>query len=91
VGCRADPGPPRELSGAELLLFGRPVDLNKAAAVDLEPVPGLSARLASEIVADRERRGPFETVEQLLRVKGIGPARLAKARPHLAVLGAAQP
>ncbi len=85
VGCRADPGSPRALSGAERLRFGRPVDLEDARAEDLAVVPGLSARLAAEIVADRARRGPFASVEDLERVRGIGPVRLARARPFLRV------
>jgi competence protein ComEA len=85
IGCRADPGPPRALTGRELLLLGRPVDLNAAGPDDLAAVPGLSPRLAAEIVADRQRRGPFPSVEALLRVRGVGPARLAKARAALEI------
>lgn len=86
LGCRADPGAPRALSGAERLRSGLPVELDAATAEDLAVVPGLNARLAAEIVSDRERRGPFGTVEDLERVRGIGPARLAKARPFLRVV-----
>jgi competence protein ComEA len=85
IGCRADEGPPRALGGRELLLLGRPLDLNAAGPDDLAAVPGLSPRLATEIVDDRRRRGPFPSVESLLRVRGIGPARLAKARSALEV------
>jgi competence protein ComEA len=85
IGCRADPGPPRALSGRELVLLGRPVDLNAASAEDLAAVPGLSPRLAEAVADDRRRRGRFGTVEALLRVRGVGPARLAQARPWLRV------
>jgi competence protein ComEA len=85
IGCAADPGPPRGLSGRERLLVGLPIELNRATADDLAPVPGLSARLAAAVVADRERRGVFPDVDALLRVRGIGPARLAKARSSLSV------
>ena len=85
IGCAADPGPPRGLSGRERLLLGLPIDLNRASVDDLAPVPGLSARLASAVVADRERHGPFQDVDALLRVRGVGPARLAKAKPSLTV------
>jgi competence protein ComEA len=86
IGCAADPGPPRPLTGRERLLLGLPVDLATATADDLTAVPGLSARLAAEVVADRARRGPFASVEDLIRVRGVGPARLAQARPHLMVV-----
>jgi len=83
VGCAGDPGPARDLAGAERLALGQPLDLNRASAVDLSGVPGLSLRLGEAVVADRTSRGPFERVEELVRVKGVGPARLARARPFL--------
>ncbi|HEU4383506.1 MAG TPA: helix-hairpin-helix domain-containing protein [Anaeromyxobacteraceae bacterium] len=85
VGCRGDPGPRRDLDGRERVLFGLTLDPNQASAEDLAAVPGLSPTLAAEIVADREARGPFERVEALRRVRGIGPARLGKARAFLEV------
>jgi competence protein ComEA len=83
VGCTADPGAPRALDGPERLAFGRPVDVNLGSAADLEDVPGLTARLAEEVVADRQARGRFRSIDELVRVRGIGPARLARARPYL--------
>jgi len=85
IGCAADPGPRRELDGRERLVLGLPLDLNRASAAELALVPGLSPRLGEAVVADRERRGPFASVHDLERVKGIGPARLGRARPHLEV------
>lgn len=85
VGCRGDPGPRRDLSGRERVLLGLPLDPNRASAEDLAAVPGLSPGLAAEIVADRDRRGPFDRVESLERVRGIGPARMARASAFLAV------
>jgi competence protein ComEA len=61
------------------------VDLNRADARELAAVPGLSPRLAEEVVAHRALRGPFRSVGGLVEVHGIGPARLARARPHLFV------
>jgi competence protein ComEA len=83
VGCAADPGPRRDLDGKERLVLGLPLDLNRADAGELALVPGLSPRLAAALVADRAARGPFESVEEMERVKGIGPGRLGKARPYL--------
>jgi competence ComEA-like helix-hairpin-helix protein len=40
-------------------------------------------RLAKEIVADRELRGPFGSPEGLLRVDGIGPAAVRRLEPFL--------
>jgi competence protein ComEA len=85
LGCAADPGPPRALADDERLALGLPLDPNRAEERVLAFVPGLSRRLAAEIVADRQARGPFPTVEDVVRVRGIGPKRLARAAPHLAV------
>jgi len=85
LGCAADPGSRRDLADDERLLLGRPLDLNAAGAPALAFVPGLSARLAAAVVADRAERGPFAAVDDLVRVDGIGPVRLGRARPSLTV------
>ena len=85
LGCTTDGGPRRGLAGDERLLLGLPLDPNAASARELSFVPGLSRRLAEEIVADRAENGPFAAVDDLERVRGIGPRRLARARPHLSL------
>ena len=61
------------------------VDLNYAAAIDLEKLPGVGPVLAQRIYEYREENGPFETVEDLLDVPGIGEAKLAALREALVV------
>lgn len=85
LGCAADPGPPRDLVDDERLVLGLPLDPNTAGSRALAFVPGLSRRLAAEVVLERERNGPYRTVEDLLRVRGLGPRRLAAASPFLAI------
>ena len=85
LGCAGDSGPARPASEGERLVLGLPIDPNRAGTAELAHVPGLSAALARAIVADRTRNGPYASPEDLLRVRGIGPTRLARARPHLAV------
>jgi competence protein ComEA len=85
LGCPADPGPARSFADDERLVLGLPLDPNRAEERVLAFVPGLSRRLASEIVRDRELEGPFRSVEELERVRGIGPKRLARIIPHLTV------
>jgi competence protein ComEA len=85
LGCATDPGPPRALAADERLALGLPVDPNTASARELAFVPGLSRRLAAEVVLDRTRNGPYREVAELVRVRGIGPKRLAAARAHLAI------
>jgi competence protein ComEA len=67
------------------------VDLNHAGRADLEQVPGIGPSLAKEIADDRERRGPFRSVEELRRVKGMGPVTFDKVRAYLRVEPSAAP
>jgi competence protein ComEA len=57
---------------------GAPVDLNTATAAELDALPGIGPATAAAIVRDREQHGPFHTVDDLSRVRGIGPAKLAQ-------------
>ena len=54
-----------------------PIDLNRADAVALQTLPGVGPATAEAIIAFREEHGPFRTVDDLLDVPGIGPAKLA--------------
>ena len=85
LACAGAPGDPRPLREDERLALGLPVDPNRAGVRELAHVPGFTPSLARALVEERRRGGPFGTVDDLLRVRGIGPKRLALARPHLAV------
>lgn len=61
------------------------VRVNQATADELERLPGVGPVLAERIVAHREEMGPFETVEDLLAVSGIGEAKLASIRDFVVV------
>jgi len=61
------------------------ISLNQADVTELEDLPGVGPVLADRIVAHREANGPFETVEDLLEVPGIGEAKLAAMRDAIAV------
>jgi len=67
------------------------VDLNHADRAELEQVPGIGPSLAKEIADDRQKRGRFKSVEELRRVKGVGPATLDKVRPFLSIEATAFP
>lgn len=53
-----------------------PVDLNMATEQQLDTLPGVGPSTARAIVAYRLQHGPFARVEDLLNVRGIGPAKL---------------
>ncbi len=57
--------------------------LNLATETELRQLPGIGKSRAHAIVEQRERVGRFRRLEDLLRVKGIGPKRLAALRSKL--------
>lgn len=57
-----------------------PIDVNTAAPDELLGLPGVGPATAAAIVDERERNGPFEVVDDLIRVRGIGPAKLDAVR-----------
>lgn len=59
------------------------VNINTASAEELDALPGVGPSTAQKIVEHRDSHGPFATAEGLLGVKGIGPKKLAKMKPHI--------
>ena len=61
------------------------VRINVADATQLEMLPGVGPVLAARILAYREERGAFVTVEDLLDVSGIGEQKLAVLQDFVTV------
>lgn len=83
---RSDPAVTRaEDAGAypDSLLEGEIIDLNAASRSDLLRLPDVGAVRADAILAYRDGHGPFQTVDDLLNVFGIGPATLEQLRPYV--------
>ncbi|MCP4272055.1 MAG: ComEA family DNA-binding protein [Gammaproteobacteria bacterium] len=60
------------------------VNINQATAEEISDVlTGVGIKKAMVIVAHRDREGAFKSVDDLLQVKGIGPATLEKNRHKL--------
>ncbi len=62
-----------------------PLDLNRASPNELEALPGVGPATAAAIVEYRNSHGPFTSVDELSRVRGIGPAKLEQVRALVVV------
>ena len=61
------------------------IDINKATASDLQKLPGIGPSLAKQIVAYREKHGPFTRSEDLMAIKGIGLKKWKEIKPLVRV------
>ena len=59
------------------------LDINEATWVEWTNLQGIGETLARRIVEEREQNGPYDSVDDLQRVKGIGPKTVEKIRPWL--------
>ncbi len=67
------------------------VDLNTASGALLSRVSGLSKMLADNIVARRDREGPFRTRQELLSVDRLGPKTFEQCAGFLRIMGGDNP
>ena len=61
------------------------VMVNRASAKEFEALDGIGPVLASRIVSYRKANGPFATIEDLLKVPGIGEGTLSKFKSKLRI------
>jgi len=59
------------------------IDLNAADQNELESLPGIGPSLARRIIDHRADNGPFDSVDALDAVKGIGPVTIERLRPFV--------
>ena len=62
-----------------------PVNINTASKKELDALPGIGEVLAQRIIDYRSANGPFSTVDELTKVKGIGEKTLEKLKPYATV------
>jgi competence protein ComEA len=60
-----------------------PLNLNTASEAELLDLPGIGPSRAQAIIAFRDAHGGFQSVSQLLKIKGFGRAMLRRLRPLL--------
>lgn len=64
---------------------GNPLDINAASRNALQTLPGIGPSLSERIVEYRSTQRPFQRIEELRRVRGIGPKTLTDLRPKIVV------
>ena len=78
----ANPRPP--VGGKKIQPGEPPINVNAASPEELQRLPGVGPVMAGAIAAARAAK-PFESVNDLDRVKGIGPKTLERLRPFVTV------
>lgn len=67
-------------------LFAAPVNINKASAEQIaDALNGIGMAKARAIVEYRKKNGKFKKAEDIVKVKGVGPAIFAKIRKDVKV------
>lgn len=61
------------------------IDLNTATRWELMSLPGVGETYADRIIAYREEHGGFDTVEELMEVRGIGKSLFENVKDYLTV------
>ena len=59
------------------------VDVNRADWPELIQLPGIGETLARRMISERAQNGPYQNVDEVTRVEGIGLRTLDKIRPYL--------
>jgi competence protein ComEA len=77
--------PPPAASGGGGATQGATVNINSATEADFENLPGIGPVLAQKIVDYREQHGPFRSVQDLMKVSGIGQKKFESLQAYVTV------
>lgn len=72
-------------NGTETLTTTYPVNINTANVSQLCTIPGIGETRAKAIIEYRNNYGPFERIEDIMKVSGIGEASFSKMSSHICV------
>lgn len=61
------------------------ININRAAATQLQLLPGVGPVLSKRIIEYRENQGQFNSIEDLMQVQGIGPKTFQQIKDHITV------
>lgn len=66
---------------------GKAVNVNTASVAEFQLLPRIGPAVAARIVEQREKNGPFKSLDDLLLVRGIGEASYEQLKPYLVLSG----
>lgn len=79
------------LAMTAFMTSAEPININTATAKEMAVgLKGIGPKKAEAIVAYREKQGPFQAVDDITRVPGIGPSTLRQNQDNLTVGKSAQ-
>ena len=61
------------------------ININTASAADLQKLNGIGEKKAADIIAYREKNGPFTAIEDIMKVTGIGEKTFEKIKDNIEV------
>jgi competence protein ComEA len=88
VAVKQTTPPPRTAKSRKAAALTGLVDVNRASEAELRRLDGVGLKTAQAIIEERARR-PFQSVDDLRRVRGIGAKTLERLRPYVTVRGEA--
>lgn len=65
--------------------IGGLININTATAAELDKLPGIGPTYAQAIITYRSQNGPFVKIEDIEKVKGIGPKTFEKLKDKITV------
>lgn len=85
VPRRAATPQPAAAAAPTAVFVAAPVNINTATAAELEMLPHIGPTMAQRIIAYRAANGPFQHIEDLQEVEGIGETRYKDIAPLITV------
>lgn len=76
---------PAAISGSPSGSSGLPINLNAATVDQLENLDGVGPKTAQKIIEYREAHGGFKSIEELMEVPGIGPAKFEQIKGQVSI------
>ena len=73
----------KEIPAYQKMTLGIPISLNRETEEGLTAIPGIGPQTARIIIMERQQRGGFKSVDEIISIKGIGERTFQKMKPFL--------